>query len=98
MWKRPAQFDTYKNQLRKIIAENPDYWLNSENSWALHLEWVDRHRIKLGTLKSQLQHTLIPSMDTLIRRVREIKEEMRNRQHERLNLADPKEFSKQVLS
>lgn len=79
---RPQNADTYKRQLWGIIKENPDYWLKSENSWALMLEWIDRYRIKLGSLKEALQRAYIPTMDTLIRRVREIKEEIKEEQNQ----------------
>ena len=75
---RPINADSYKAQLRAIIDENPDYWLAEEprRSWELMVEWVDRHRIKLGRFKKPLLQPHIPTMDTLIRRVREIKEDI----------------------
>ena len=72
----PSNSDTYRRQLWAIIKENPEY-LKSENSWPLMVEWIDRHRIKLGSFKQELIKAQIPTMDTLIRRVREIKEEIR---------------------
>lgn len=69
-------FETYKRQLFEIIKENPDYWLadDKRRSWKLYLEWIDRYRVKLGILKEKLSEAYIPTMDTLIRRLREIKE------------------------
>lgn len=74
---RPAIADTYKAQLSIIIRENPSYWLESGNSWPLMIEWIDRYKFKLGSFKHELMKVQIPTMDTLIRRVREIKEELR---------------------
>lgn len=92
---RPINADTYKRKLFAIIRENPDYWLKSENSNALYWEYIDRHELKLGYLKEALLMSRIPTMDTVSKRVREIKEDLR-RQAEQPKLT-PEEVSLQSL-
>jgi len=73
----PSNSEQYKRKLRSIISENPDYWLASENSTILFWEYIDRFEIRLGYLKEALCRTRIPTMDTVLRRAREIKEELK---------------------
>jgi len=99
MTRAPLNSEQYKRKLRSIISENPDYWLASENSTILFWEYIDRFEIRLGYLKEALCRTRIPTMDTVLRRVREIKEELREEEERKAELRSlsPEKREEEIL-
>ena len=75
----PQNAETIKKGLLKIISENPDYWLKDDRriGWYLYLEYIDKYHRNLGWLKEYLKQDYIPTQDNVIRRLREIKEDIK---------------------
>ncbi len=74
----PENSQIIRQKLLTIIREDKNYWLANEprRGWELYLEFIDRYYRKLGWLKGYLKEVYVPTQDNVLRRVRELKEEI----------------------